>query len=458
MLLWPAKVAKGSMRAVWGTALAVGMAAGAARAASAQISLISAVDLALRSSPRVHLAETDVQKGAAAVTEAKDAYIPNLVAGSGLGYSYGYPLGQPSVVNVTTQAVLVSFAQRNYVRAAQAALNAATLSLQDARQSVEEDTAVTYVAVDRDVQRERALGQELGFAERLTGIVADRLAAGQDTALALTQAKLTAAQIRLAKLHAEDETAIDLAKLARLTGIPAESLTTAADSVPSLDKVAPLQSAVMPDSFSVQAAFANARSKRQQAFGDARKLYRPEIFLAAQYSLFAKFNNYQEYFPVGTFQYNNAGIGVQVTWPIFDQSRKARAEESAADAAHAEVQAQVARDEQQDGQSRLQRSTAELAAKADVADLEQQVAEQQLSNLRIQLQANAANASGPQMTPKDEANAEISERDKAVDAMNARLDLLQARLNLLRQSGMLEDWLKRAAGSAATVGAAPVQP
>jgi outer membrane protein TolC len=435
------------MQSGWAKVFAGSIMLGATAAASAQISLTTAVDLALKSNPRVELAQSDVRKAEAAVVEAKDAYIPNIVAGSGLGFSYGYPLGQPSVVNVTTQSILLSFSQRNYVRSAQAALQAATLSLRDAREGVEEDTVVTYLAVDRDLEREKALAEQLQFATRLTDIVADRLSAGQDTALALTQARLTAAQTRLAKLHAEDETSIDVAHLGRLTGLPPSGLTTASDSVPSLDAVQPPRQGTLPDSPAVQAAFANARSKLQQAFGDRRKLYRPEVFFAGQYSLFAKFNNYQEFFPPGTFQYNNAGVGVQITWPMFDRSRKARADQTAAEAAHAELQARVARDEQQDGQIRLERATIELAAKAEVAELEQQLAQQQLSVLRIQLQANAATPTGPQMTPKDEANAEIGERQKFVDVLDSRMDLLKARVNLLRASGTLEDWLKQAAGT-----------
>jgi outer membrane protein TolC len=446
------------MRSGLGTVLASWVVLGTGALASAQISLTTAVDLALRSNPKVQLAETDVHKAQGAVMEAKDAYVPNLTAGSGLGYSYGYPLGQPSVVNVQSQSVLLSFSQRNYVRAARASLDAANLTLRDAREGVEEDTVVTYIALDRDSEREQALADELKYADSLVNIVADRLNAGQDTALNLTEAKLTAAQIRLAKLHAEDETSIDRAKLARLIGLPSQALTTEPGSVPDLDQVQPSRHGVMPDSPAVQAAFANARSKLQQAFGDARKLYRPEVYFASQYSLFAKFNNYQKFFPPGTFQYNNAGVGVQVMWPMFDRSRKARAEESAADAAHAEVQARVARDEQQDGQLRLERSTTELAARAEVAELQQGVAEQQLAVLRIQLQANAANATGPQMTPKDEANAEIGERQKFVDVLNARMDLLQARVNLLRQSGTLEDWLKHAAGTVVPPVAAPATP
>src|SRR6185437_12283927 len=117
---------------------------------------------------------------------------------------------------------------------------------------------------------------------------------------------------------------------------------------------------------------------------------------AGEYSLFAKFNNYQLYFPPHTFRYNNAGIGIQMSWPIFDHALKAKAEESAADAAHAFADYDDARFKEQEGHVRLARSTRTLAAKAEVADLQQQLASQQLASVQTQLQATAANPSLPQ--------------------------------------------------------------
>lgn len=432
-----------------GTTLAMLVLAGAGLSASAQLSLTSAVDLALKSNPRVRIAEADVNKAEGALSESRDVYIPSVIAGSGLGYSYGYPLGQPSVVNVTMQSVILSFAQRDYIRAARAALQAATLTLNDARAGVEQDTVVTYLALNRDLAREQALNDELTHANRLVNIVADRLNAGVDTGLDLTQAKLTAAQTHLALLNAQDETAVDQAKLAHLIGLPADRVTTVAASVPRLSAPTAAPEFVLPESPAVQAAFANARAKQEIAWGDERKLYKPEIYLAAQYSLFAKFNNYQIYFPAGTFQYNNAGIGIQVSWPIFDRARKDHAAQSAADAVHAFAEAEIARDKEQEGHTQLARSTTELAAKADVAQLQQQLAEQQLEAIRVQLEPGAATANGPPRTPKDQANAEIDESAKVVDLLNARFDLEQAQVELLRQQGLLDGWLRAAAASPA---------
>ena len=415
----------------------------AAVPAHAQISLVSAVDLALKSNPRVRLAQADVDKTTAVLKESKDVYIPAVTVGSGLGYSYGYPLGQPSVVNVTVQGVILSWSQRDYIRAAHLGLQAAILSLNDARAAVEEDTVVTYLALNRDLAREQALNEQLSHADELVRIVTDRLNAGVDTQIDLTQAKLTAAQIRLARLNAQDDTAGDRLKLANLIGLPSAGLTTVPDSVPHIAApLAGVPESALPESPTVAAAFANAQAKQQIAWGDAKKLYHPQIYLASQYSLFAKFNNYQEYFPPGTFRYNNAGVGIQVSWPIFDRALKDKAAESAADAARAFAEANTARIKDQEGHATLARSTQILAAKADIADLQQQLSAQQLAVIQTQLQASAANPNAPQRTPKDQAKAEIDERGKFVDLLNDRFDLQQAQIELMRARGTLDAWLR----------------
>jgi outer membrane protein TolC len=416
--------------------------------AHAQISLVSAVDLALKSNPRVRSAQADIDKSTAILKESKDVYIPALTIGSGLGWSYGYPLGQPSVVNATMQGVILSWSQRDYIRAARFGLQAAILNLNDARAAVEEDTVVTYLALDRDLAREQALNEQLSHADELVRIVTDRLNAGVDNAMDLTQAKLSAAQIRLARLNAQDDTAADQLKLAHLIGLPSTNLATVPDSVPHLGAPVPNASlSTLPESPTVTAAFASAQAKQQIAWGDARKLYRPQVFLASQYSLFAKFNNYQLYFPPNTFRYNNAGIGIQVSWPVFDRALKDRAAESAADAVHAFADAAKARIKDQEGHAQLARSTSILSAKADVADLQQQLSAQQLAAIQTQLQPSAANPNAPQRTPKDRATAEIDERGKFIDLLNSRFDLQQAQVQLMRSLGSLDPWLRAAAAS-----------
>ena len=414
--------------------------------AVAQISFTTAVDLALRNSQKVQMAEADAAKAQAVLEQAKDVYIPTLSGGSGLGWSYGFPLGQPSVFNFTSQSLVFSFSQKDYIRAAEASLNAADLALRDARQAVAEDAAVTYLALDHDQQRQAVLGEQTGFAAKLVSIVQNRLDAGQDTPIDLTTAKLSAAQIRLARLRAEDESAADQAHLARLTGLPAQGLTVIPSSIPEIAPQTEDTAGEAPlTSPGVESAYAIAKAKQQTAFGDSRYLWRPQVYFVAQYSLFAKFNNYDQFYQ--HFQYNNAGIGVDIRLPIFDRVQRAKAHESAADAVRAQHEADAARDQFFEGRLKLRHVTAELAARTEVAVLDQQLAQQQLAVMEVQLTSGTGNPSGPPMTPKDEQLSRIAERDKFLAVLDAEFQVRQAQINLMRQTGELESWLKAAAQS-----------
>jgi hypothetical protein len=49
------------------------------------------------------------------------------------------------------------------------------------------------------------------------------------------------------------------------------------------------------------------------------------------------------------------------------------------------------------------------------------------------------------MTPKDEQNARIAERDKYLSVIDANFQLRQTQIQLMRQTGQLDGWLKSAA-------------
>ena len=448
-----------------GCALSLAVSLAFAPCAQGQISLTTAVDLALGSNPRVQGAQADLAKARAQLSEAHDAYVPSINAGAGIGQSYGYSPYPPTLFTVTGGGLVYSASQFYYTRAAQAGVDAARLALDDMREAVAEDTALAFVALDHDQQREQVVGQQLGFANTLVSIVESRVDAGQDAAIDLTQAKLTAAQLRLASLRAADETALDRERLARLIGLPPAAL-----SVDSSFPASPVPIDTTVDTTvhgyanaAVAAAFDNAKAKQQQAWGDARFRFRPQINLFGTFNYYATFSDsfaqlqkvYQANTGQTTLSASEGAFGIQITLPIMDRSRAARARESSADAAHALHEAQNAQIAALDGQSRLRHSVTELESQAEVAGLQQQLAQQQLDVLQQQLKSG--NPGGPQMTPKDEQNARISEREKYLGVVDAGYQLRQAEIHLMRQTGQLLTWLKSAASATSATAPASSQ-
>ena len=411
--------------------------------AGAQVSFYTAVDLALRNSTQVRISAADVQHAEAGVMESVNAYKPSFSVGSSLGYSYGFPVGQPAIYNVGAQSLALSFSQPAYIRSARAALQAAQLQLKDTRQQVILDSALDYIQLNTVSQQITALDQETAYVSRLVEIETERVDAGVDSKVELTQARLTNAQIALRRLHLLDQEDLLRARLAHLTGLRAADIVPEPQTIPSAPEVSQqggIEGLVMDNNNGVKAAYASARSKFDAAYGDARQNNRPTFAFGGEYNRYAKFNNYSEYYL--RFQHNNFNVGIQITMPLFDATRKAKAKSSSAEAVLAAAQADQLRDQAGEQILQLQKSVAELTAQERVAELQNELAQDQLDTITTQLRLGSGTPGGVAPLPKDEQGARIVERNRFVDMLGTRFQLTQARLTLLRSVGGIEDWAK----------------
>jgi outer membrane protein TolC len=418
----------------------VGQAAG-----FAQLSLSAAMELALRNSPQVRADAADVRRAEADLSSSTSPYVPSFSLGSSLGYSYGYPLGQPEVFSITGQSLVFSFSQKDYVRSARAALYSAQLQLKDTRQQVLLDTALAYVELAEKQEEIAALEQEKEYGDRLVDVEQERVEAGRDTGIELTEAKLAASQTVLERLRSEDRADELKARLAHLTGLPPSDLTVTDSSrmpsVPSAGAAIFSEGAAAPnDGNGVQAAYASAKAKLYTAYGDARQDNRPTISFFATYGLFSNtLNNYSQYYI--HFQQSNFGAGVQIVIPLLDASREAKKRSSSAEAARAEALADQLRDQSSEQLLQLKKNVAELAAQQQVATLQAELAKERLDAVATQTQTGGAPGATP-MTPKDEEEALIEERRRYVAMLGANFQLLRSRLTLLRALGQIEVWAK----------------
>ena len=408
------------------------------------MSFTSAIDLALRNSPRVKIAGDDVNKALASLSETKSVFIPNLSASVAVGPSYGITTSVPTIFTVNSQSLIFNFSQRDYIRAAQAALQASSAAFMDVREQVEEDTAIIYISLDRAEQRQVAMVDQYGYALKLVSIVQDRLGAGMDTSLGLKQARRTAVQIRLQQLQLEDEIASLRDHLSHLVGLPADRFQTVSNSFPSSPDDFPKQTADLnayPDSPAVLSAEDNARAKREQAFGDSRYTWRPLIAFSAQYGRISPINNVSTYYNLKG-NYDTAYAAAQIQVPFFDKTHQAKARESMADAQRAEHTAEFLRDQQSETRIKLQHSIAELATRAELAEIDLGIAQDQVNAILVQLGSGNGTSSISQLTPKDELNARIQERQRYLEALDATLQMREAQIYLLRQTGQLQGWLQ----------------
>jgi outer membrane protein TolC len=427
-------------------AILIGLALAPALA-SAQVSLTTVVDLAQRNSGAVKMAEADVQKAQAALDQTRDAFIPNFSIGSTVGYSYGFPTGQPSVGNASMQSLVFSYSQQQYMKAARAGTEAANLRLKDAREGVALDASNTYIELDTVRRDLEASQQQESFAANLVKIEQERVDAGVDSALVLLEGRLTAAQLKLRRLHLETRAATLAKQIAVLTAMPVGAILPDHSSIPEIPAITANESPRRL--FEIDAASMLARSKQLQAKGDDLAWRRPQLGFGAVYNYDSNaLNNYSTYYQ--NFTPNNVSFGVQITVPFFDFALRAKAKATRAEALRAKVEAEQAERQNEVAIVTLTGNLRELDTLAEVASLKQQIADQQLKAVLAQLELGNGAGTGPgaqpQLSPKAEQLARIDERQKYQDALDAGLDLAKARLSLLRALGHMQDWLNELHG------------
>jgi outer membrane protein TolC len=409
--------------------------------ASAQVSLTTVVELAEKNSATVRLAEADVQRAAAALSQTKDVFIPSIAFGSGLPAfpEIGFTGALPTIWTATLHSVVFSMPQIQYIKAAREGLQSAQISLKNAAGQVTLDASTDYIELDTVDQELAAARQQETYAARLVEIEQQRADAGVDPYSDLLQAKLTAAQIRLNRLHLETRAATLSKQLSVLTGLPVGSITPDHSSIPAIPILTGNPVPAVPED--VKAAQLLAQSKQRVAKGDREQVWLPQIYFGALYNRNTTLLNsvnqyYNHYLPA-----NNFSSGFDIRLPLFDMDVRAKARESAAEALRATIEAQEAEQQNDVRIATLNSTLRELDAEADVASLKQQIAAEQLKTVLAQMELGSGAAGQPQVSPEAEQQARIDERQKYEDALETSLQLSKSRLDLLHALGFMQQWL-----------------
>src|SRR5216684_58788 len=276
--------------------------------------LARAIQLALAHSTSSAVANADVQRTFAAYREVRNGYLPQLVVGSGLGYSYGFPLSlegsAPSIVNVVAQSTVFNPAQRQFQNAAKTEWRAAQLQDKDQRNAVILDVTISYAELAKWEARLLRSQEDEVQASQLEKVVAQRLQEGVDSAVDLNKAKLTSARARLRITEARGSADVLRRHLSVLTGLPLSSIELVPETIPAFPAVSSeddLPSQAVASSPAIQSADQHALAEAFRASGEHRALL-PSLDFAAQYARLSRFNNYDQFFV--KFQADAATFGV----------------------------------------------------------------------------------------------------------------------------------------------------
>lgn len=403
------------------------------------LTLKTAVELALKHSTGLAIAEADKKIADRGVAQSKYAFVPQVTVGSGLGYSNGFPLTlenlAPSLLNVTSSAYVINLGQQQFTKAARHELAVMTKMADERRAQVVFDTALTYSQLDSLESSMTSLRQQQQAASRVQIVAQQRTAAGVDSPVELTKAKLSLARVRLSMEQQEGQVELLRAKLSQLTGLPAAQILTVSDSIPALPVPVDAREflpRVVESSREVQVAQEQALAKEATAKGEHRSMW-PQMDYALQYAALARYNNYDVYFRTSAFQRNNLTAGVVIRYQLFNAPQNARAVAADYEALKARKQAEEVKNQVTSEAMKLHQSVRQLAAARDVAQLEYQLAGSDVQVVQARLDSGQA-------TVRDQENAHLAERQRYSAYMGANFELEKALMQLLLSTGEIESW------------------
>jgi outer membrane protein TolC len=417
----------------------------AARSQAEPLPLDRAIRLALSHSTTSAIASADVQRAFASYRELRNNYLPQIVVGSGLGWTYGNPLAlsgtAPALANAVAQSTVFNPSQRQFLNAAKTEWHASEFQDKDQRNAVIQDVALTYAELAKWEARLTRLQQYESEAQKTEQAVAARVQEGVDSAVDLNKAKLTLARVRLHRAEARGDADVLRRHLSTLTGLPVSAIEIAPGSIPALPSIASeedLPEKAMASSPAIKLAEQHSLAEAMRALGEHRALY-PSLDFSAQYARLSTFNNYTNYFP-NNFQPDNATIGFGIRIPLFNMSQRARAQAADAEALKSSKQAEATRNQVAEETLKLQRAAEQLEAAREVAELEYQLAQSGLEAAQTRIDAQTG-------TLHELADARVQAAERYLLFQDADFEYQRVRINLLRATSDLEKWALPGAGS-----------
>jgi outer membrane protein TolC len=396
-----------------------------------------AIDLALQHSGIMGIATMNQWRSRKAYEEVRNHYLPQLTAGSGIGYTLGFPLtlegSAPAVANFTSQQSFFNLSLQQFLKAAKIEWKATSFDVQDKRAEVILDAALSYAQLVNLTGKRGTLAEAQVAAEKAQFVSEQRLKEGVDSQLDVTKSQLVAARIRLRIADAQGQADVLREHLANLTGLTPADIQPDPESMPALPLISQeddLAARAFANSPVIKLADQKAEAAAMRAKGE-HKASLPFADIASQYAYLARFNNYDQYFL--KYSSNNLAAGLNIKFPFFNPVQKAHAAQADADSIVAHKEADLTRNKVSEETLRLQRSLRQLQAARDVAKLEWQVSQGDFDGVQARVQTGNANMRDVQL-------AQLDVNDKYAAYLDAEFELTRTELQLLRLTGELENW------------------
>jgi outer membrane protein len=416
-------------------ALLLGIAL-SAHAETHTLTLKQAVDRALAQNPEIVMARMDELKATLGVRYAASPFVPRVDVGSGAAYTNGFPLSidgsAPAVFQARADQYLYNKPQRYAIEQAKESARGAGFASGEKADEVAFRVTSLYIDLDRAARLADSAKKQVESLEKVLQTVVARVEEGRELAVTGQEANVNLLRSRQRLMALESDRDYAGHNLAATLGYSAGDVIQPAVEERAAPKVPETEAAALQTALSASQELkrldSNFTAKDLEIKGDkAQRL--PRVDLVAQYALFAKFNNYAQYY--NTFKRNNEELGASVQVPIFTGTGvHALVGQAESDQQHIRAEMQAARNRilLDIHQSYLDIKKADVARELAQADLD--LARSQLSIVLAQL--NEGRASLRQVE-----EARFNEGEKWIAFYDAQFASERARWNVLRQTGDL---------------------
>lgn len=404
------------------------------------LTLRQAITLALRNSREVSLAQVqyDVARGEVGIDRAP--FLPNPYAGTGLEYTYGFPLIEgghaPALLEVDYLQTLFNSMWKKQQHAAEERTKNRKLELERTRDDVIVRVASIYLEIGKLRRSLELMDNEEASGEKILDVVRKLIAVDEEPAIEATRSELLRARIQQRLVRMQDRDQNLEAELRDLTAFPdGQSIQVENDEQSFADSLNANVAALRENLVTLGvkndpgvAEAENERAARKALYRGAFLSYFPTADLAGRYGVLSKFNNYGQFYEA--FQPINVEAGISITIPLFASKTAANVTLTKRQLEEAEVTLDIRRHQALvDIETKL-RQLRELEADREVARLDLQVAQESQQEEQAKFDLDSA-------TLQEIEQARLYSSDKQIALLDADFACQQAQLVLLEATGQL---------------------
>ncbi len=398
-----------------------------------------ALALALQNSHEVAVAQARYDVAANTARMTASTFRPSVYAGSGAAYTYGFPLtpggAAPSIVDLSFGQTLFNASARGQVLAANERTQVQSLELEKTRNAVTVQTTAAYLELGNVRHSLDLARSQLEGSARILDFTSQRVSEGHELPIEVTRGELAEARLKQRVVQLEGQERVLQRELAALVGLPSDQRIEVDPAPLSLSDQQPegdlIDRALVTNLDLRQAE--HERLAREHVVAGEERMKWPTVDMFGEYGLFARFNNFQDYYR--TFQQNNFNIGVQIRIPILSGQRSATLALAKSELTLSEMEVKETRQRVELEVARQYQRLRELEAAREVARLEVKVAQENVQVLQARFEEGRSNL-------RDIERARLEENDKWLDFLNSDYDRQKAQLELLNLTGDLDRLLR----------------